>query len=222
MRHIERLNIPGILERNHLKWQSELDAKRMVNPKARPDSSKYAHKEVRNQLLSMSHNKCFYCEGSVTDRPKEVDHYVEVAADPSKSFDWNNLYMACQNCNDKVPHTRIPVSEALDPCSDSDEEIKSNISFDREIVFPVMNSTKGRNTIKKFRLDTDLLNSQRRNWIIKIDNVIIDILENMIKENRKHLNEEELSTLMKFMNQTSPFSLMSEIYIRKRLRGFIP
>ncbi|MDE5882991.1 MAG: HNH endonuclease [Muribaculaceae bacterium] len=222
MRHIDRLNIPEVLNRNHAKWQADFNAKKAANPQARPDSSKYAHKDIRKQLMSMSHNKCFYCEGMLLDRPKEVDHYVEVAVDHSKAFDWNNLYMACLNCNDKVPHNTIPVSAALNPILDSDADIKTHISFDKEIIFPMPGSLKGKQTITKFRLDTDLLNAQRRDWIIKIDGIIIDILKKMVAEGRQSFSDEELSVINRFMDSASPFSLMSEVYIKRKLHGLLP
>lgn len=222
MRHITRLAIPGILDRKHVEWQKNYDVKRAAKPGLRPDSTKYAHKDIRKQLMSMSHCKCFYCEGLLKDEPKEVDHYIEVAVDPSKAYEWTNLYMACTNCNDKVPHDSIPVTDALDPCTDSDDEIRANITFEKEVIRAIPDSAKGLKTITKFRLDTELLDAKRAKWLNKINEDIVRILTGMILEERKMLNENDMEKLRRYMQPDSRYSLMSEIYIKDRLKRFWP
>ena len=220
MRHIERLQIPEKLRDNQAKWQADFDAKRAVNPKVRPVSNRYAHDTIKNKLMCMSHNKCFYCEKDVQDNACDVDHYIEVAVHPSKAYEWNNLYIACKNCNYKEPHDSIPVNEALNPCADSDDEIRANVSFDTEIMYPVNKSVKGEKTIRKFRLNSDSLVSLRRNWIIYLDTKLFEILGKMAKEKRKQLNEEEIIMIKRFMDASSQFSLMSELRINSILRQF--
>ncbi|MDE5987839.1 MAG: HNH endonuclease [Duncaniella sp.] len=222
MRHIDRLAIPDILNRKHVEWQKNYDTRRAANPGLRPDSPKYAHKDIRKQLMSMSHCKCFYCEGLLKDQPKEVDHYIEVAVDSSKAYEWENLYMACTNCNDKIPHDDIPVTDALDPCTDSDEEIRANITFEKEVVRAVPDSAKGLKTITKFRLDTELLDARRAKWLNKINDDIFKILSEMILEGRNRLNDSEVGRLKGYMQSDSRYSLMSEIYIKDRLKRFWP
>ena len=220
MRYIKRLQIPDKLRDNQVKWQADFDAKRAIDPKARPVSSRYAHDTIKAKLMCMSHNKCFYCEGSVQDKPYDVDHYIEVAIDPSKAYDWNNLYIACKNCNYKEPHDSIAINEALNPCEDQDDEIRANVSFDKEMMFPINGSEKGEKTIKKFKLNSDTLVSLRRDWIIYIDSTLFDILGKMANEMRTKLNEDEIIRIRRFMDASSQFSLMSELRIRDILSKF--
>ena len=46
MRHIERLSVPAILRLKQQEWQEKYEARLAVDDKTRPDSSKYAHKEI--------------------------------------------------------------------------------------------------------------------------------------------------------------------------------
>ncbi|MDE6243214.1 MAG: HNH endonuclease, partial [Muribaculaceae bacterium] len=154
--------------------------------------------------------------------PKEVDHYIEVAVDPAKAYDWDNLYLSCLNCNDKLPHNDIPVTDALNPCVDSDDTIRANLTFKKEIICAVPDSPKGLNTIQKFRLDTELLDAQRAKWLNGINETIINILKTMIKDCRKELNESEIIRLKEYMQPTAQFSLMSRIFITERLGGLLP
>lgn len=114
MRHIERVEEPIILAHKHKEWQEKYDAQRVAKPSVRPDSSKYGHQEIRNALYACSFGKCFYCESKLSGDMKEIDHFREVAIIPEQAYTWSNLYLSCNNCNNKINHKEIPVEEVLD------------------------------------------------------------------------------------------------------------
>ena len=60
MRHIKRFPEPAILKEKQTEWQEKYNAKLDADPHARPDSSKYAHKEIKDTLYAMSYGKCFF------------------------------------------------------------------------------------------------------------------------------------------------------------------
>ena len=215
MRHIERCNKPDVLERNADRWLQDFKA----SGAARPDNSKYAHPQVRDYLKNMSHCKCFYCENPLKGIPSEVDHHIEVSVDPDKSFDWDNLYLSCHNCNHKQNEFCIPSVETLDPCSDSDDEIKQHLTFDREQILPVGISVKGQKTIQKYHLDRENLDYLRMKQLRKLDEVIEDIDSTMISEGRQMMNREEKEKLLSFTLSTQPFSYMCEVYLRMKRPG---
>lgn len=215
MRHIERLPIPKILDDKQEEWQKKFEEKLVSNPKARPDSSKYGHKDIRMQLNSCSFNKCFYCESKLVDALREIDHYIEVAIDPSLAYEWTNLYLSCNNCNDKLNHEVISVTEALNPCVDSDEEIQKHISFEKECICSNPGSIKGLKTIQKFRLDSDALDLKRSKWLNKLATMAIEIDNRLREQNRTVHTLEEKNDICRFMQNDQPYSLMCELYIRK-------
>lgn len=217
MRHIERLPIPLILANKHDEWQAKYEEKLAANPKARPDSSKYGHKDIRERLNSCSFNKCFYCESKLKGTLKEIDHYIEVSIDSGKAYDWDNLYLSCSNCNDKIDHSAIPVSETLNPCVDSDEEIQRHITFEKECICSQPESEKGLRTIQKFKLDSEMLDLRRSKWLNKLATKAIDIDNDMKADNRTIPTEEEKNAIRLFMQKDQPYSLMCEIYIRQHL-----
>lgn len=221
MRHIDRLQIPEILNNKHEEWQAKFEQKLLRNPKTRPDSSKYGHRDIRKQLDSCSFNKCFYCESKLTDSPREIDHYVEVAVAPALAYEWTNLYLSCSNCNDKLDHNEIPVTDALNPCKDSDEEIQRHIVFEKECICSQAGSTKGLNTIRKFRLDSQVLDLKRSKWLNKLATIAHDIHNRMHDEHRINPTEEERNEICKFMQKDRPYSLMCEIYIKAHLAWVI-
>ena len=221
MRHLERLPKPRVLVEKESEWQKKYEEKLAANPKTRPDSSKYAHREITDTLNAMSYGKCFYCETKLSSDIQEVDHFVEVAIDHGRAYDWANLYLACSNCNNKIAHNVIPVDTVLDPCLDSDEEIQRHISFVDELICPVDASDKGLRTIKKYKLGTDLLNMKRGKWLRNLMKGVIRIHEKMRQEGRTEPTEEERRYIRHFMSPDQPYSLMCEVFIKKNLGSMI-
>lgn len=213
MIHINRLQIPEILAKKQVEWQRKYEEKLLTTPKARPDSSKYAHKEIRRRLGECSSDKCFYCETKLLGNPKEVDHFIEVAIDHSKAYLWDNLYLSCPNCNDKAGHDVIPVQAALDPCKDSDEEIHKNIRFENELVCMQPDSAKGKNTIEKYHLNSEALMLKRIRLLNNIMKSILNIKNEMIKEGRSEYTEQERLRLRTYMQPDQPYSMMCEQFI---------
>jgi uncharacterized protein (TIGR02646 family) len=209
MRWIERLPEPQILIDRKKEWLDNF----LASGKKRPDSSKYAHEQIKIQLNSMSYSKCFYCETKLKDKTKEVDHHIEVSVNPNLSFEWYNLYLSCDSCNNKIPHSAIPISDALNPCSNTDDEIAKHITFDDELIGPKDNSEVGLITIKKYRLDSDVLDRRRSQQLKLFHKLLISVHRNQINEKRSFLTQDELSAIHRFKGIDSSYSLMFTIII---------
>ncbi len=213
MRHIKRLPAPQILVEKQEEWTQKF----LLSNNPRPDSSKYAHREIREALNAMSMHKCFYCERKLKGITQEVDHYVEVAEAREKAFAWENLYLACSDCNRKLSNRSIPNSETLDPCMHPDEEIMQHITFEDEMVLSLNGSDKGLQTIKKYKLDSQQLDYLRLKQRQYFTDLLLRIKDNQIKENRKHLIPAELFALNRFRQAENPFSLMFKVLLSKHL-----
>lgn len=221
MRHIDRLPIPQILQEKHDQWLKQfLDAYNNGTSK-RPDSSKYGNPKILETLMSMSFRKCFYCESSLIGQQQEIDHFIEVADDPTLAYTWENLYLSCSNCNKKIPNHVISVTEVLDPCRDSDDVIQQSITFNDELIGAIPGSPKGEKTIQKYRLDSERLDYNRSRWLNKICKEANRIQKAMISQQRQKPTQEEKNALLIFMQPSQPYSLMSEIYIKKYFSNLI-
>ena len=212
MRHIERSAEPPVLTRNKANWLQDF---RDCGAE-RPDSNRYAHKDIREALKNMSHSKCFYCENPLKGKPSEVDHHIEVSVDAGRSYEWENLYLSCHKCNHKQNEFRISSAETLNPCSDTDDEIRQHITYDREQILPVGTSEKGLKTIQKYHLDREELDYLRIKQLRKLDEVIENVDKAMIDSQRSEMNRDEKNKLLSFTLSSQPFSLMCEVYLRMR------
>lgn len=209
MRGLTRLPEPQILVNRGNQWLTDF----INSGKSRPDSSKYAHNEIKTQLKTMSFHKCFYCESKLKDTPKEVDHHIEVSVDNTLSFIWTNLYLSCDNCNGKVNHSAIPIHDALDPCRNTDLEIEEHLTFVDEMISVVNNSAIGLKTIQKYRLDSDLLDKRRITQLKYFLKALDTIRLNQISEGGRALNQAELRLLNYFKQDDQPYSLMFKIIL---------
>ncbi|MGI4749693.1 MAG: HNH endonuclease [Janthinobacterium lividum] len=211
MRALIRLPEPQILIDKGTKWLNNL----LLSGNSRPDSSKYGNPNIKLQLKSMSFHKYFYCESKLKDKPSEIDHHIEVAVDISLSYTWTNLYLSCDNCNDKLSHNTIPINQALDPCVNSNEEIQDHLTFVDEIITAKNSSILGLNTIRKYRLDTDLLEKRRITQLKNFYKLLESIRTKQIEEGGRTLNSQELSAINHFKQEDQPYSLMFKIIIDK-------
>jgi hypothetical protein len=163
----------------------------------------------------MSSNKCFYCETKLKDLPKEVDHHVEVSVDKKSAFEWTNLHLCCDNCNNKIPHNVIAVQDALNPCKHTDVEIQAHLTFEKELIKPNHNSNLGLTTIKKYRLDSELLDNKRLKQIAAFQTLFIYIQHQQIREQRNYLIQKELEAIEAFKRIDNPYSLMFKVLLEK-------
>jgi uncharacterized protein (TIGR02646 family) len=87
---------------------------------------------IRSALLSMSHNKCVYCETRVDEEAKymEIDHYFCKGAHPNEVVAWNNLVPSCKRCNVNKGSYDVAVHGSLiDPTIDDPADHLSLINF---------------------------------------------------------------------------------------------
>lgn len=210
MRYINRLSKPAILVEKEQEWTANF----LASGEKRPDSSKYGNPKIKSLLFTMSHNKCYYCEQQLKGVPSEIDHFIEVSERRDLAYNWENLYLACHNCNGKVPNRDISVTSVLNPCIDSDEEIMQHLTFEDEEIIAKNNSEKGLKTIIKYRLSSEDLDAIRGKFLKQFHKKIIELQTIRIKENRK-LNVEETKSLLRFSEPNFPFSLMFKIQLKK-------
>ncbi|HMT54956.1 MAG TPA: hypothetical protein PKD16_18090 [Saprospiraceae bacterium] len=210
MIQIRRLEKPNILERNEAEWFANF----IASGKDRPDPKKYAHKDIKDKLMQMSFNKCFYSEYKFSENEGEVDHYIEIKEDKNGAFAWDNLYLSLKQVNNgKTPNSIIPINNTLDPCNDSDEEIEQHVYFKSGEIYS--STPKGSETIKKYRLDHPLLNQLRANKLIEFYETLQILSNNQIKENGRDLTEAEIVILRRFAKPDYPFSLMFRLLLKK-------
>lgn len=153
-------------------------------------SSIYGHKAVKDRLIELQHYKCCFCESKIGHISYgDVEHFRPKAGwvqddEPLNqpgyywlAYDWDNLLLCCQKCNQRHKRNYFPLQENgrrasshtsdlsiehpifIHPVNENPEDF---IAFKEEIPVGIDADNRGSKTIEKLGLDRELLNDQRR------------------------------------------------------------
>lgn len=80
----------------------------------------WQHQEVKSALLSISNNKCAYCECKLEEESKylEVEHFKDKDTYPQDVIKWENLLPSCKHCNVSKGRHDVVVEPIVNPCDD--------------------------------------------------------------------------------------------------------
>lgn len=137
----------------------------------------YGKEDVRQQLMDDQCKKCAYCEKSIEDEQRHVDHYRPKSMYNNLAFTWDNLVGACWACNLKK-HDDFPLDDEnnrftereipllINPYIDDPSEY---IAFHEEVAVPKKGLTglklrKAEKTIELLLQRNALENRRRAKW----------------------------------------------------------
>jgi uncharacterized protein (TIGR02646 family) len=154
------------------------------------DERIYGHPNVKSSLRTIQDGKCCFCEAKIDHISYgDVEHYRPkagwVQGDEKLNrpgyfwlaYDWSNLFLSCQICNQRHKKNYFPLSDNRRRALSYKQEIENEspffikpdvedpekfIEFKDEIPFPVFDNPRGSQTIKKLGLDRETLNENRR------------------------------------------------------------
>lgn len=119
MRNIPKIDPPALLTQNKDEW----DANFLDNPS---DTNKYRYRDqnIKARLKEETHTKCIYCESKIGDTtPGDIEHKLPVSRRPELLFAWDNLTIACNECNRRKRDYYDPECAFLDPNADDVESL---------------------------------------------------------------------------------------------------
>lgn len=120
MRRIKKRLCPAILSEKEEEWLAELKRE----PTNATRKTRYRHPDIKSELVKETGWKCVYCESRIGhSTPGDIEHKVPNAEGTDQHFDWNNLTVACTECNRRKNDTYDESEGFLDPYSDSVEDL---------------------------------------------------------------------------------------------------
>lgn len=91
---------PSVLVDNGQKWQAEFVNGRKTGNLKDSQKYRYRHPAIKEALRNETHQKCAYCESKISHvHPGEIDHILPVSMRPDLCVHWENLTLACSECN---------------------------------------------------------------------------------------------------------------------------
>lgn len=184
-----------------------------------PKKDYYSKKPVKDLLMAIHHGKCCYCEKEYSERTLHVEHFRPKAGFKQRptqkqdewpgyywlAYRWENLLLACPDCNSGFKGTFFPVARPrsrarshhdvvqlaqerpllIDPTR---EDPRIHIRFDGDT--PKGFGRKGQTTIERIGLRRPFLREKRLELIAQID-----FRYKFIKCAKKHPKDAELLAL---------------------------
>ncbi len=157
MIHVRRSPCPKKLQKEGPVWlkdlrQAKTDCERIKNDpnstekeKAEAERSfkaaqgKYNHSTIKRALQTMFNGgvvskstKCAYCETAIeSPKGQDIEHFYPKAVYLDKTFDWDNLLIACVSCNEEFKGDDFPVDPEGRPLliNPTSEEPADHLSF---------------------------------------------------------------------------------------------
>ncbi|YCI04053.1 HNH endonuclease [Ensifer sp. D2-11] len=112
MRSIVKAEEPAVLLTNKVTWTAEYAA----DPANKTKKYRYRHPDIKAALKTETSDKCVYCESKIGhNTPGDVEHKVPSSLDRTKHFEWENLTIACTECNRRKSAYYDVVKPFLDP-----------------------------------------------------------------------------------------------------------
>lgn len=96
MRKLTKAKEPSVLSENRQKWLNDLKVDRTSAYRRH----RYRHPDIKSALCSETGHKCVYCESKIGhNTPGDIEHKIPTSKDVDSHFKWENLTIACTECN---------------------------------------------------------------------------------------------------------------------------
>ncbi len=170
---------PNVLRARGGEWHAELAAVLARGDKPTETlKARYRHPEIKNGLISETNGKCAYCESKLRHIAHgDIEHIRPKSKVPARAYDWQNLTLACDICNENKGDYLAPEEAAeevlVDPYVDRPAD---HFLFLREIVYPRPDSLRGKKTDRVIKLSRLELLEKRRAHLDFIDGLVTAIV----------------------------------------------
>jgi len=108
---------PKVLLDNKQDWTKALLAQSPQERKLKPGVAiKYRHEKVKAALVIETHGKCVYCESKFLHvHHGDVEHILPKSLYKNKTFEWTNLTLACEICNQNKSNRDPNLEHIINP-----------------------------------------------------------------------------------------------------------
>ena len=171
MRKLEKSPKPQILIDNAEDWTKQYCAALSAGMKPSDDlATKYKCPEIKQALAEETFGKCVYCESKIQHISYgDIEHILPKNKDarPDLYVEWNNLTLACAQCNRSGKGTYYnPNLLLINPYQDQPESHLQDIG---PLILPMINSERAQITEKILKLNRPSLVERRTERIMYIE-----------------------------------------------------
>lgn len=203
-----KADCPPILAQNAEVWRLEL----LEDPTSDTKRKRYRHADIKAVVRDETSNKCIYCESKVGhNTPGDIEHILPSSKVPEGRFDWENLTLACTECNRRKSNYYEVDCMFLNPYNETVEDLVIHAG---PFVSWVTGNTRAEVTIRKLALNTSerfQLICQKIEKLTAVDN----LLERIASETNPVLAAALEIELRDMQANSAEFSQMVRSYVLK-------
>jgi len=206
MRNIQKLSPPDVLAENKASWDAAVQA----DP-ANCNKNRYRHPDIKARLLEETACKCAYCESKIGHNcPGDIEHKAPKSKRLDLLFDWQNMTIACTECNRRKLVYYEPACMFLDPNAD---DVESMILHVGPFVFSASVNPRAEITVRLLKLDS--MEGRRELIARKLERLedIKNLIERITTETSAPLKEVLLDSLKEHCATSSEFSGMVKTFV---------
>lgn len=174
---LTKIKKPEILFKNAEKWTEDVLSKLQNGEKpSSTDNSRYRHHEIKSALISETNGKCAYCESKLLHiHHGDIEHIIPKSLEPKRRYEWENLTLACEICNQNKSNRDPQTTLIIDPYI---TEPANHLSFSGSLIFP-LGTVNGVNTTEILGLNRPNLIERRQEKLKRV----LSIIETIFSEN---------------------------------------
>ncbi len=188
--------------------ETALQAGRDLTP---AEAAKYRHHEVKSAIVAETSGKCAFCESKITHVYwGDVEHIIPKAHVPERTFDYDNLTLACARCNNFKGDYYSPTAPVVHPYEMDPSDHVFGLGM---LVWSRPGSDAGPRTIRLLNLNREGLVERRT-----------EVLESIDRKANLYANEPNgpvkdlyLQDLQDSITDSSPYALIARAYLQNAL-----
>lgn len=172
---LEKTSKPNVLTTNAEVWTRTVLEKIAAGDKlTSTDDARYRHPEIKAALVAETHGKCAYCESKLKHiHHGDVEHITPKSLDPAQRYEWSNLTLACEVCNQNKSNRDPNVEHIIDPYL---TDPVNHLTFVGSFIFS-LGTNYGKNTEVLLDLNRVALLERRKSRL----EVVMAIYETVLK-----------------------------------------
>jgi hypothetical protein len=206
VRNVAKLPEPSILTERKEEWESALS----VNP-SDTNKNRYRHQEIKQTLLTETNNKCVYCESKIGHNcPGDIEHKIPKSKRIDLIFEWDNMTIACSECNRRKDEYYDPDCMFLDPNTDDVENLVQHVG---PLVFNRPGNERSEITVRILELNSLTGRAKLIDRKVEKLETIKNLVERIATVNNPTLRSFLYEELTQSYDISSEFSGMVKTYV---------
>lgn len=162
---LQKLEKPEILNGKFNEWTDAYIKALSSDSMTDTIKFRYRAKEIKQQLLDETYHKCAYCESKIGHViPGDVEHIKPSSKHPQLHFEWNNLTIACPECNRRKKDYDDDELPFINPYND---EIKDMVYARGPMIFYNLDNVRAEISVCRLELNGRLDLLERRTERLK-------------------------------------------------------